>query len=337
MEKMIPFHTFFNSVDKESLVTTFRCILSKFIIYKKIVHFDHIYLKPIKKKVKAIEFLTDQRGDVHLIENPEGYLLEIDSQHGMFTREHWYLFLESIKLLCKKRHKDIYLLVRKYIMELDINVFQNSFLDLDFIYEQVPSLKQEMIESSFLYYYKINHEKMKQEEVSDWKLMLQPHVESISFIFSQMINLSKKENIGRDVFKLATILTETDCDEFNIKLFKKEINEIVNNNGSYINTNKINFESWYYSLKKFISMLTKIQFNLALSILKLNTIFYLALEEVDELLKSNTVVYSFQNELYRYKKMSPSKLQRLKEAHPFLRTSYYHLLFKGNPNHPVTA
>ena len=84
-------------------------------------------------------------------------------------------------------------------------------------------------------------------------------------------------------------------------------------------------------------MLTKIQFNLALSILKLNTIFYLALEEVDELLKSNTVVYSFQNELYRYKKMSPSKLQRLKEAHPFLRTSYYHLLFKGNPNHPVTA
>lgn len=330
--KEFPFEILFYVQNTTTLITSLRTITSTFILDECIYPVHDIYLKPYKDKL--IEFKKEERnGDVVYLEHPQNLKLNVRSSlpSKRWDRTTYYDWIQSIVKL-SFNYETLNTILNRYMNEMD-TTFEKSINHLDLLYHLVPSLEKEMIHPYVFLYYELNIKEYEDMNFMDWESMLLPHIDSMSIIYSQIINPRKKEQICIEVFESIKILSsdihvivnhESTLEEA-IRQFKKEIFRILNHYTFYVDTKNINFRTWFLSLSQFFLHLKPISFSLRKAILKLNMILFLSLN-VDELQISNKVKYTSFSSTHT-KKMKEKELKSLCKIHPFIRAVHHDEIF----------
>tara|TARA_B100001027_G_C16265761_1_gene331989 strand:- start:2439 stop:3440 length:1002 start_codon:yes stop_codon:yes gene_type:complete len=331
--KEIPFKILFFIENSCSLITSLRAITSRFILEESIYPLENLIMKPIKNLDKYIEFVKDKNGDILYIEHPKKLLLEIEKKNYIkqWDRKTWYGWIRDVKKLIYNYPK-LETLVDIYIKELD-SVFEKSIFDIDYLCTTVKDLEPIMIKPFMFLYYELNSLSYEEMNVIDWDKMLRFHIDSISIIFSQIINEEKKEQICLEIFECVKILSmdisEIIQDETllssKIKTFKTEIFRILNTYSFYIDTTNINFKNWFLSLSHFFLHLSQVHFSLKKTIVKFNMILFLT-PNTDELKTSTRVKYRSWSTT-KPKLLNPQQLKYLVKIHPFIRNIHHDEIF----------
>lgn len=331
--KDVCFDNLFYIDNSSLLVTALRTITSKFILEETIYPFDEIFLKPQKNYDKLLEFKKDKNGDVLLLEHPKNLKIvvyEAQNKIKPWDRYTWYTWIHDLTD-AMFLYPPIKKLLNVYISELN-SVFEKSIYDLDYLIHQTNGqLKPEMIKSYMLLYYELSTE----HEV-EWKKMLSGHIESMNYIFNQIINPVKKDQICFEIIETVKVLSKNleitvhdpSLLHKTINNFKKEVHRILNHYTFYIDTEKINFKLWFLSLSQFLLHVKPVTFDLKKAIVKLNMVFFLA-TDIDELQNSHKVKYTWNDET-KIKTVKENQLQTLCNIHPFIRNIHHGEIFHSN-------
>lgn len=328
----IPFLSLFYIKNEASLITALRSITTKFLITESIDFLENINLRPLKRKTKMLEFCKDKNEDIHYIEHPTGLYINLQNEElKNWNRVYWYSFIKHMIDLTYQ-YSDFQSILSKFLEEVD-SIFEHSINSLDFLLREVPELKDFMIKPYYFLYYQIDldYESMKK---INWKSILKGHIENINIIFTQIINVNKKEKILIDILETVKVLSSTvNQENSNIKLvvlqFKKQIHRILNNYTKFVQTKDIDYKEWFLSLTKFLMYCKPIHFDLRLSVAKFNLLLFLSKDNVDELLEiESDVVYKSWKSSH-YKPLSKQKKKKLDSVHPFIRNVHIPLIFKS--------
>ena len=336
----IPFITLFYIENEESLITSLRTITSYFLIKKHIIPLQDIYMVPLKRGKKLIQFLEDQESHHHYLEHPKGMRLCFENNHmdSAWNRIDWYKWIVDLETLTEINYPTLNVVLKEYLRELD-NTFYKSINDMDLLLTVVEGLTTEMIKPYMYLYNSLRETNYKTLKNINWNQLLNTHVKSCTIIFDQIICPYKKEQILLSIFDIMNTLIEqtplgTPFQVEDYILFKKEVNFTINKHTSYLDTSKVNFKSWYVCLFNFMQIYCKkISFNMQQSITKLNMIFFLAVE-TDELIKhvsnnkftNKDIVYTVSkcdDETHKYKFLMKKNLLKLADIHPFVRNVYH--------------
>ncbi len=330
----IPFKILFFVENSCCLITSLRAITSRFLLEESIYPLDKFIMKPTTKKIdKYIEFLKDKNGDILYIEHPKNLVLEIEKKNDIkrWDRKTWYDWIHNLNKFIYN-YPNLKNLVSTYLKELD-SIFEKSIFDIDFLCTNVEGLHPSMIKPFMFLYYEINL--LSYEEINSihWNKMLRFHIDSIEIIFSQIINVEKKEQICLEIFESVKVLSQDISDVIQneklfmhkIKRFKTEVFRILNTYSFYIDTKEINFKNWFLSLSQFFLHIRPIPFFLKKTIVKFNMILFLA-TNTDELKTVNKVRYRSWVDS-KSKPLKSHQLKYLVKIHPFIRNIHHDEIF----------
>lgn len=322
---LLPIITFFYMDDKkESLITSLRSITSLCLFYEKIIPLSSISLSSLGvKNKKIIELKEKKNNDIFYIEHPISFQMIYSLENSKWDYKSWIDWVEECLSLLEY-YPDIFKKINHFYEKdvkekLGISKYQIRYLT-----DKVYGLEDSMIIPFFEYYYELEGKTLKELNQIDWNSMLGGHVDAMNILYRQISLESKRKNIISNVFKIITIFYPILEKNFYSKKkmeelildFKKEVNKVIQNEVSFVETKKIDFKEWFLSLSQFFLYCKPINFNIKESLFRLNIILYLGFNE-DELYKSPKISYLENNCL---RKISNDKI---KEIHPFMRNVYY--------------
>ena len=326
--KLLPIYSFFYIPEKESsLIISLRSITSFFLSTKKIVPFEDIFLEPQKECLqKLFEIKRSDKGDLFYIEHPRSFRFFFKKENQSWTKEKWMLWVrECIQLLTYFPHiqKKIQLFYQKEIL----TSIEISSIQMKYINEKVEGFDISMIQSFFEYQYRLEETNIKKLNKIDWNSMLGGHVDAMKILFRQFSSIEKRNKIVSNIFKIVTLLypfLEKNCKNLKkvdtlVLDFKKEVNKVIQNEVSFIETKKIDFRNWFFSLSQFFLYCKPIEFNIEESICRFNLIFYLTFHE-DEMEKTLNISYINDSSI---RHLTNEKKDKLLEIHPFMRNVYF--------------
>lgn len=331
--KLLSLENLFYIHNENIMITSLRTITSKFLLDEGIIPFNKIFFKPDKKTDQYLEFQKDKNGDILYLEHPKNLRLvfdKTDDNMKQWDRIIWYSWIQNL-YESSQLYPSLHKILKLYINELN-NSFEKSINHLDFLLQNT-NLKPEMIKPYFLMYYEFKLLNYNQLKEINWSKILNYHIDSMSKIFDQIINPMKKEQICLEIFEsvkilsknIDTILNDSENLRKVVNNFKKEVHRILNHYTFYIDTTQINFKLWFLSLSQFLLHLYPVEFSLKKSIVKLNMIFFLALN-TDQLLESKKVKYlSWKTD--KPKMIKIDQLKSLCRIHPFIRNIHHDEIF----------
>lgn len=322
---LLPIHTFFYMDDKkESLITSLRSITSLCLLYEKIIPLSSISLSSLGvRNKKIVELKEKKNGDIFYIEHPLSFRMIYSLEKSKWDYKSWMEWLEeciSILTYYPEIHIKVNRFFEKEVKEkLGVSKYQIKYLT-----DKVYGLEESMIIPFFQYHYELEGKTFIELNKIDWNSMLGGHVDAMSVLYRQISSEQKRTNIILNVFKIIKIFSPLLEKNFHHKKkmdelvldFKKEVNKVIQNEVSFVETKKIHFRDWFLSLSQFFLYCKPISFDIKESLFRFNLILYLAFNE-DELYKTNKISYLENNFL---KKISNEKI---KEIHPFMRNVYY--------------
>lgn len=319
----LPISTFFLlSSYEDSLLVSLRSILSLFLLNEKIVPFSKISLQSLYSPKKLIEFRQDVFKEYHYIEHPTSFRIVFSTFEKSWNGEQWYDWvsecIDKLYLYPKIQKR-----VRQFFKTEIESVIGISKYQLQYLCDNVEGFERDILEPYFMYQYRLSFDTMKQLRSVDWNTMLKGHCDAMRIVFQQVSSPLKRKNLVLNIFKLVEILSPmlekvlTNSNKLSdlILDFKKEINKIIQNEVSFVETKKINFREWFLSLSQFLLYCEPIQFNIKRSIFRLQIILYLVFPN-DQVLKTEKISYSIHSVC---KKLPNSKKERLCNVHPFVR------------------
>lgn len=322
---LLPIITFFCMDDKkESLITSLRSITSLCLFYEKIIPLSSISLYSLGvKNKKIIELKEKKNNDIFYIEHPISFQMIYSLENSKWDYRSWIDWVEECLSLLEY-YPDIFKKINHFYEKdvkekLGISKYQIRYLT-----DKVYGLEDSMIIPFFEYYYELEGKTLKELNQIDWNSMLGGHVDAMNILYRQISLESKRKNIISNVFKIITIFYPILEKNFYSKKkmeelildFKKEVNKVIQNEVSFVETKKIDFKEWFLSLSQFFLYCKPIHFNIKESLFRLNIILYLGFNE-DELYKSPKISYLENNCLRKI----PN--DKIKEIHPFMRNVYY--------------
>lgn len=322
---LLPIITFFYMDDKkESLITSLRSISSLCLYYEKIIPFSSISMSSLGvKDKKIIELKENKNRDIFYIEHPKSFKLIYSLEHSKWDYKSWIDWLEECISL-SKYYPDIQEKINRFYQKEVKEILGVSKYQVKYLTDKVYGLEESMIIPFFEYQYQLEGKTFKELNKVDWNSMLGGHVDAMTILYRQISLESKRKNIILNVFKIIKIFSplleknfhhKKKIDELVID-FKKEVNKVIQNEVSFVETKKINFRDWFLSLSQFLLYCNPIKFNIKESICRFNMVLFLGFKE-DELYKCKKISYLENNFL---KKISNDKI---KEIHPFMRNVYY--------------
>lgn len=328
--EQLPITTFFLLPKQDdSLIVSLRSILSHFLLYKTIVPLNDISLHPLlMESKKIIEFKRDEYNEYQYIEHPTSFRLSfpVNIKQIHWNNESWYYWVTT----CIHR-LHLYPTIQKkmndfFHTEIE-NVLGVSKYQLNFLYNNVFGLENEMLDSFFLFKQQLTMTNMKELRAVDWNTMLSAHVSSMNIIFGQVTSSVKRNVITFQIFEIVRLLSpqlEKVISSPNklkelIVDFKKEVNKVIQNEVSFVETKKIPFREWFLSLSQFLLYCSPVQFDFKKSIFRLQMILYLCFPN-DQVFDVKDISYRIDNTM---KKMSEGKKKKLREVHPFVRNVHY--------------
>ena len=329
--EQLPISTFFLLPNQEdSLIISLRSILSHFLLQKTIIPLKDISLYPLlQESKKIIEFKKDEYNEYQYIEHPTSFRLTfpVNTKSRNWNNENWYNWVST----CIYRlhlYPEIQAKMRNFFRQEIENVLGVSKFQLDYLYNNVLGLENEMIDSFFLFKQQLTMKAMKDLKSVDWNTMLSGHVSAMNIIFVQVSSPIKRKIITFNIFEIVRLLypqlekaisSPKKLNEL-VTDFKKECNKVIQNEVSFIETKKILFREWFLSISQFLLYCTPVQFDFKKSILRLQMILYLCFAN-DQVYQVKDISYRVDNIMRRMPEVNKNKL---KEVHPFVRNIYYH-------------
>lgn len=334
--EQLPLSTFFLLPQQEdSLIVSLRSILSHFLLNKTIIPIKNIQLHPLLvDSKKMIEFKKDEFNEYQYIEHPNSFCLSfpVNLSPSNWNNESWYNWINScihyLHLYPKIQSKMNEFFNREIQRTIGISKYQSDFLQ-----NNVMGLEHEMIDSFFLFKYQLTMLSMKDLRAIDWNTMLSCHVTSMNIIFNQVSSPVKRRVITFQIFEIVRLLSPQLNKIVNspnklkqlIIDFKKEVNKVIQNEVSFVDTKTISFREWFLSLSQFLLYCEPVEFDFKKSILRLQMILYLCFPN-DQVFHAKDISYRIDNTL---QKMTKDKKRKLREVHPFVRNIYYKHFLSG--------
>lgn len=328
--EQLPISTFFLLPNQEdSLIISLRSILSHFLLQKTIIPLKDISLHPLlQESKKIIEFKKDEYNEYQYIEHPTSFRLTfpVNIQQKNWNNENWYNWVSTciyrLHLYPELKSK----MTLFFNKEIE-NVLGVSKYQLNFLYNNVFGLENEMMDPFFLFKQQLTMTSMKELKSIDWNTMLSGHVSAMNILFEQVSSHIKRSRISFHIFEIVRLLSPqlekvvSSPKKLNelILDFKKECNKVIHNEVSFVETKKIQFREWFLSLSQFLLYCTPVQFDFKKSILRLQMILYLCFSN-DQVYHVKDISYRIDNTM---KRMSDAKKHKLKEVHPFVRNIHY--------------
>lgn len=328
--EQLPVSTFFLLPKQDdSLIVSLRSILSHFLLYKTIVPLKDISLHPLlSESKKIIEFKKDEFNEYQYIEHPTSFCLTfpVNIKQKNWNNQSWYYWMSSC-IHHLHLYPELQSKMRQFFNKEIENVLGISKHQLYFLEQTVFGLENEMIEPFFLFKYQLTFTTMKELRSVEWNTILSSHVSSMNVIFQQVTSPIKRRKITNHIFEvvkllspqLEKIITSPNKLKGLIIDFKKEVNKVIHNEVSFVETKTISFRDWFLSLSQFLLYVSPIQFDFKKSIFRLQMILYLCFPN-DQVYHVKNISYRIDNTM---KKLSEEKKKKLCEVHPFVRNIHY--------------
>jgi hypothetical protein len=311
----------------DSIITSLRSVTSYFILNSKICDLEDIDLCPLKdSKSKIIELVSNQNHEYTYFEHPQSFKLTYPSEMKEFD----FILYEKMIKSCihySERYPKLKLVLETFYNNEISSKLNLTTIQLEYLEKNVQGFSRNMVLPFFSAKFQFEDLSIQYMKSTDWQPILNGHVHACNILFSQILNEKVRSNILKSVYKVVILLSPRlqriihDRDKLNNLVFdfKREVNKIIGDHASFVNTNKISFRIWFLALSQFHMSCVPFTFPIRQSLTHLNMILYLCFTNDDIHSDQNISVHCNNAETL----LSKHQSKKLRTIHPFVRNVYH--------------